>query len=121
MIIETVFLTSWERVYDDTSSVREGWGIMGWVWLSYRGVVTIGGGGVSKLCFLSESIQHEDRSMSNAKALLQSAWIGDAVSLKRYLVRTYIHSMIIQFSPPPSSLLSLLPSLPHPSVWLSLS
>ena len=35
------------------------------------------------------SIQHEDRAMSNAQALLQSAWLGDAVSVKRYLVRMY--------------------------------
>ncbi len=32
------------------------------------------------------SITHEDRAMSNAQALLQSAWIGDAVSVKKYLV-----------------------------------
>ena len=36
---------------------------------------------------LTESISHEDRSMSNAKALLQSAWLGDAVTLRRCLVR----------------------------------
>ena len=36
--------------------------------------------------FSSASIDHEDRSMSNAKALLQSAWLGDAVSVKRCLV-----------------------------------
>ena len=35
------------------------------------------------------SIQHEDRAMSNAQALLQSAWLGDAVSVKRYLVRIF--------------------------------
>lgn len=34
----------------------------------------------------SESIGHEDRSMTNAKALLQSAWLGDAVSVERCLV-----------------------------------
>lgn len=32
------------------------------------------------------SIIHEGRAMSNAQALLQSAWIGDAVSVKKYLV-----------------------------------
>ena len=37
------------------------------------------------LCFFPESIYHEDRAMSNAQALLQSAWLGDAVSVKRSL------------------------------------
>jgi ankyrin repeat protein len=32
-----------------------------------------------------KSITHEDRSMTNAKALLQSAWLGDAVSVKKCL------------------------------------
>ncbi|CAI8015862.1 hypothetical protein GBAR_LOCUS9797 [Geodia barretti] len=31
------------------------------------------------------SISHEDRSMSNAKALLRSAWLGDSVRLRRCL------------------------------------
>ncbi len=31
----------------------------------------------------TECIHHEDRSMSNAQALLQSAWLGDAVSLRK--------------------------------------
>ncbi|CAI8045060.1 hypothetical protein GBAR_LOCUS24942 [Geodia barretti] len=32
-----------------------------------------------------KSISHEDRSMSNAKALLRSAWLGDSVRLSFYL------------------------------------
>lgn len=31
------------------------------------------------------SIQHEDRAMSNVQALLHSAWLGDAVSVKKSL------------------------------------
>ena len=34
----------------------------------------------------TESIKHEDRAMTNAQALLQAAWLGDAVSVKRCLV-----------------------------------
>ena len=37
------------------------------------------------MCYLVESIQHEDRAVSNAQALLQSAWLGDAVSVKKSL------------------------------------
>ena len=33
-----------------------------------------------------DSITHEDRAMTNAQALLQTAWLGDAVSIKRCLV-----------------------------------
>ena len=42
------------------------------------------------LVYTVGSIQHEDRAMSNAQALLQSAWLGDAVSVKRYLVSEYL-------------------------------
>ena len=33
-----------------------------------------------------DSISHEDRSITNAQALLRSAWLGDAVSVKKHLV-----------------------------------
>ncbi len=32
------------------------------------------------------SIDHNGRTMSNAQALLQNAWLGDAVSVKKHLV-----------------------------------
>ena len=42
--------------------------------------------GLNCSLYTAGSIQHEDRAMSNAQAFLQSAWLGDAVSIKRYLV-----------------------------------
>ena len=35
---------------------------------------------------LTGSVTHEGRTMSNAQALLQSAWLGDSVSVKKHLV-----------------------------------
>lgn len=46
---------------------------------------------MTKLLFnFTDSIQHEGTVRSNAQALLQSAWLGDAVSVKKSLVNGYI-------------------------------
>ena len=44
------------------------------------------------------SIEHEDRAMTTAQALLQSAWLGDAVSVKKSLeVRESALSNILNY------------------------
>ena len=65
-----------------------------------------------------ESISHEDRSMSNAKALLQSAWLGDAVTVKRCLVSSCVYASA---SLSHTHSLSSSPSLSSPSLPLSLT
>ena len=43
----------------------------------------------------TESMTHGDRSMTNAQALLQSAWLGDAVSVKRCLVSNHCTILLV--------------------------
>ena len=73
-----------------------------WMWLetSYVPIFSVSDGGDRGIEYLivfpSVSIDHEDKSMTNAKALLQSAWLGDIVSVKRCLVSLYIYYAIPQ-------------------------
>ena len=64
-----------------------------WLKRSYVPIFSVSEGGDRGSEYLtvfpSESIGHEDRPMTNAKALLQSAWLGDIISVKRYLVSLY--------------------------------
>ena len=44
------------------------------------------------------SIRHEGRVMSNAQALLQNAWLGDAVSVKKRMVSFLLDNCNMELS-----------------------
>ena len=65
----------------------------------------------------TDSIKHEDRAMTNAQALLQAAWLGDTVSVKRCLVCVCVYVCVCVCVTIHSYTFPYLPTQSHPPLF----